>query len=231
MKIKILLLILLSVLSLSDSSGQKANRKTVISGSVTDLQHKPVKGAWILIDGTKTNMNSNHKGMYKIKILPDADSITVISLNNGIRTEAINGRTIINFTLDESVPGKQSFAGNPHKNESVNIGYGYADKKNLLTPVNKIDGSNSKYASYSNIYDILREIPGVLVNGTSVQIQGAKSLLASNEPLYILNGTQVQTIDWISPVTIKNISILKGSSATIYGSRGANGVILIDLVK
>jgi TonB-dependent SusC/RagA subfamily outer membrane receptor len=102
----------------------------------------------------------------------------------------------------------------------------------MTTNVSKIDGTNPKYASYRTIYDMLRgEVPGVQVNGTSIKIQGASSLMLSTEPLFVVDGITVNSIDDIQPVTVKSIQVLKGSSASIYGSRGANGVILIDLVK
>jgi TonB-dependent SusC/RagA subfamily outer membrane receptor len=74
------------------------------------------------------------------------------------------------------------------------------------------------------------EVPGVQVSGTSIRIQGASSLMLSTEPLFVVDGMVVNSIGDIQPFTVKSIEILKGSSAAIYGSRGANGVILINLV-
>ena len=74
------------------------------------------------------------------------------------------------------------------------------------------------------------EVPGVQVNGTSIIIQGASSLTLSTEPLFVVDGIVVNSIDYISPISVKSIEILKGSAASIYGSRGANGVILIRLI-
>jgi TonB-dependent SusC/RagA subfamily outer membrane receptor len=69
------------------------------------------------------------------------------------------------------------------------------------------------------------------VNGTSIRIQGASSLLLSTEPLFVVDGITVNSISDIQPLMVKSIQVLKGSSAAIYGSRGANGVILINLIK
>jgi len=97
--------------------------------------------------------------------------------------------------------------------------------------VNKIDGTNPKYASYRNIYDMIRgEVAGVQVMGNSIRIQGVGSLNLSTEPLYVVDGMVVSSIAEIQPYNVKSIEILKGSSASIYGSRGANGVILIKLI-
>ncbi|HUU99341.1 MAG TPA: TonB-dependent receptor plug domain-containing protein, partial [Bacteroidales bacterium] len=70
----------------------------------------------------------------------------------------------------------------------------------------------------------------VVVNGTSVIIRGATSIYGSNEPLFVVDGTPVTTVENIEPVMVKSIQVLKGSSASIYGARGSNGVIVINLL-
>lgn len=115
-------------------------------------------------------------------------------------------------------------------NATVNVGYDNVKKKDMTTTVNQIDGQNNKYASYQNIYDMIRgEVPGVQVNGKTITIRGQASINLSTEPLLVVEGMAVNSIDDISPQAVKSIEILKGSSASIYGSRGSNGVILIYL--
>jgi TonB-dependent SusC/RagA subfamily outer membrane receptor len=143
--------------------------------------------------------------------------------------EPINGRERINFTFEGSVPDQMSDKVDRGE-ESINIGYGSVKRKDMTGTVNKIDGTNPKYASYQNIYEMIRgEVPGVQVTGNSIRIQGASSLTLSTEPLFVVDGAIVNSIDYIQPFMVKSINILKGSSAAIYGSRGANGVILINL--
>jgi TonB-dependent SusC/RagA subfamily outer membrane receptor len=104
-------------------------------------------------------------------------------------------------------------------------------RKDLTTQVGKIDGTNKKYAAYRDIYDMIRgEIPGVQVRGKSILIQGPGSLNLSTEPLLVVDGVIINSIDDISPREVKSIEVLKGASASIYGSRGANGVIMIYLI-
>jgi TonB-dependent SusC/RagA subfamily outer membrane receptor len=76
---------------------------------------------------------------------------------------------------------------------------------------------------------MLQGQPGVQVNGTRVIIQGQSTIIGSTDPLFVVDGSIVTSIEGISPQTVKSIEILKGPSASIYGSRGANGVILITL--
>jgi TonB-dependent SusC/RagA subfamily outer membrane receptor len=75
------------------------------------------------------------------------------------------------------------------------------------------------------------EVPGVQVNGTSIMIRGATTINSGTEPLFVVDGVPVMTVDNIQPQMVKSIQVLKGSAASIYGSRGSNGVIIINLVK
>jgi TonB-dependent SusC/RagA subfamily outer membrane receptor len=230
MRIRICLFILFSLLIISVSSGQKNNKKIVITGQVTDALQRPLAGAIIFLDGRNTNVATDNEGSYKLKVRPDADSLTVVTFTSGMSTVAIAGRTRINFVLGGSELAQQNIQGKKADDQKVDIGYGDVNKKNLLTQVSTIDGQNSKYATYKNIYEILKGTPGVIVKGSSVQIQGQASFNSGTEPLYVVDGMVVGSVDGISPSMVESISVLKGSSASIYGSRGANGVILITLV-
>jgi len=231
MKTKIILFIFLSFLVVAAASGQKNNKKIIISGMVSDALQKPLAGALILIDGKPTDSFTSIDGVFRLKVRSDADSITILAPGNRMSTVPIMGRTRIDFILDGADRSVQS-ARNDEANENrVDIGYGTARQKDLVSPVSKIDNKGNKYDGYKDIYEVLKGTPGVIVRGNSVQINGPSSILSGTEPLYVVDGMTVQSIDWISPMMLESISILKGSSAAIYGSRGANGVILITLVK
>jgi TonB-dependent SusC/RagA subfamily outer membrane receptor len=230
MKIKTFFLIILSVTSFCVSSGQKSNKKIVITGLVTDAKQKPLIGALVLVDGRNTNVVTDDAGLFKIKVHQDADSITIVTFTSGISTDAINGRTIMNFTLGNIDTESRNVQQKPENNQQVNIGYGKVSQQNLLTSVNTIDARSSKYATYKNIYEILKGTPGVVVKGNSVQIQGQSSFNSGTEPLYVVDGMTVESVDGISPSLVESINVLKGASASIYGSRGANGVIIINLI-
>jgi len=112
----------------------------------------------------------------------------------------------------------------------VNIGYSSVRNEDMIDPIHRIDGSDTKFISYTNIYEMIKsEVPGVLVSGNSITIRGPNSILSSNEPMFVVDGMMVESIDGIPPGQVKSIEVLKGPSAAIYGSRGANGVILIQL--
>jgi len=81
---------------------------------------------------------------------------------------------------------------------------------------------------YQDIYDMIRgRFPGVEVSGKSIKIRGTTSLNISTEPLFVVDGVIVSSVDDIAPETVKSIEVLKGPDATAYGIRGSNGVILI----
>lgn len=116
--------------------------------------------------------------------------------------------------------------------ETVDIGYGTSKKRNLTNSVSKLDINEKEIGGYSNIFDYLRgRVPGVMVNGrgpnATVQIRGISSINCPTDPLYVIDGVVVNDISNINPNDVKSVSVLKDASASIYGSRGANGVIII----
>jgi TonB-dependent SusC/RagA subfamily outer membrane receptor len=232
MKFKLLIiLIILSGSFHSPSAAQKPAKKIVISGTVVDPDQNPLPGVTILIDNKNIDCVTNQKGYYKIKVAPGAKMITAFSMMNGMKDVLIEGKTIINFELNqasaEPIIGKKT-----EKEETVEVGYGTMKKKEITTHVTKVDGQNPKFASYTNIYDMIRtEVPGARVNGKIIYLVEPTSINSTNEPLILVDGTPAMTLDNIEPSMVKSIEVLKGASASIYGSKASNGVILITLLK
>jgi TonB-dependent SusC/RagA subfamily outer membrane receptor len=225
-------ILLMAVLFLPDTYGQKAKKYLKVSGHVTIMNKRPVAGAVIIVDNQNSGITTDKNGFYKLKVKSDSKMIGALSSSGEIIESAINGQSELNLTYPDKVynVSHPQITKNNDEDE-VNIGYGTINKRDLLTPVGRVDGTHSRYSSYTSIYDMLRGQPGVLVNGRSVIIQGISTIYGSTEPLYVLDGTIVSTIDGIPPRMVKSIEILKGPSASIYGSRGANGVILVTLLK
>lgn len=223
-------LLLLSV-PVIHSYGQKSGKKITVSGYVKDGTGAPVANAFITADGEKTAYLTDNKGFYKVKISQGTTTIGVLTQTSGKLEETINGRDKIDFRFEGSVPVQVTGKPEPG-DETVDMGLRTARKKSLTSPVDVIDGTKSKYASYNSIYDVIKnEVPGVMVSGNSIRIRTATSINASNEPLFVVDGVPVTTIDNIQPQMVKSIQVLKGSSAAIYGMRGSNGVIVINLLK
>lgn len=224
------LLIVFVLFGVSQVNAQKSSKKIVVSGVVTDVNKQPVAGAIILIDGRNTNATTDSKGFYQIKVKRSAKMIQAFSFQNGSGSTPFEGNQEVNIVVDPSNTPVIKEKQEDENDEEVNLGYGTAKKNSTSAHPEQVNPQESRYASYSSIYDILREIPGVQVNGKTVVIRGASSINGSNDPLFVVDGSVVNSIDYISPREVKRITVLKGADTAIYGVRGANGVILITLM-
>lgn len=124
--------------------------------------------------------------------------------------------------------------------EQVNIGYGSVRKADLTGSVSKVKVDSDKVAGYATIYDYLKgRVPGLDITGETgpgsnptIRIRGNRSLNGPDDPLIIVNGFERRDIGDISPYMIESVEVLKDASMTsAYGSRGANGVIIITTKK
>jgi TonB-dependent SusC/RagA subfamily outer membrane receptor len=226
----IFLMVLLLPLS-HNLLAQKTEKKYYITGQVVDINNKPVSGAIVLVDNINTYVESDAQGMYKVRVKTNAIRIAVFKPVNGQSEEDINGRTVINFSLPLGTLLQTTKKQEEPDNDKINIGYGSAKKDELTTNPGRIEGSKKSNAAYQNIYEMISgQVPGVQVNGKTIVIRGTASI-NNTDPLLVVDGIVVSSIDDISPQIVKSIEILKGGDAAVYGSRGANGVIMITLKK
>lgn len=212
------LILLSAFIAILPLSAQKTGKKIAISGIVVDGKRNPVPNVFITIDGKITNSVTNGQGYYKIKVAPNAGKIGFSTIWAEGTEEEINGRTTINHTLD--VP----FTKNEPNENSVSEGEISGQSATAIK-------ENKNFSSYKNIYELIQgEFPSILVQGKSIKIPGSVSLKLSTEPLFIVDGIEVLSVDNIVPSNIRSVQVLKGSSASIYGMKGANGVIIINLL-
>jgi len=226
MKIKLFLLVLLSFTLISETPAQKTKKKITITGKVVDMYSNPVPGAFIMIDGKTTQWKTNNKGDYKIKLKSPVTQIGVFTTATGAVEETVNGRTTINFNLEKYVSPEINAGKSDSEEDVVDSGYDVVRKKNVTTPVTKSDVSGKQYTTFSTIYEMLQTIPGIWVSGSSVTIRGTGTS-GSSTPLYVVNGSVVNSVSSLDPSVVKSIEVLKGPAASVYGVNGANGVILI----
>lgn len=112
------------------------------------------------------------------------------------------------------------------KDKRVQIGYGEADQTDLPYSVGTLKPNENEF--YRDIYEYLRgRVAGVQVLNKSIRIRGVNSMYSSEEPLILVDGSEINDISVINPQDIYSIDVLKDASASIYGVKGANGVILI----
>lgn len=202
-----------------------------VSGSVSDATG-PLIGATVMEKGTSNGVITDMDGNFNISVKPGAT--LVISYVGYITKEVpVNGKTSLNVTLQEE--GNQL-------NDVVVIGYGTQRKEAVTGSVANVKGDLMREVPGADITNALQgRVAGVQMTQTSsqpgasmqIRIRGTRSLTASNDPLVVLDGIPFAgTISDIDPNSIKSMDILKDASATaIYGSRGANGVILITTYK
>jgi len=232
MKIKALLLILFTLLAAVNLQAQKKNARILITGTVTDASNRPVMNAIVMIDGQNTSSMTDAAGRYKIKVSPSAKTIGVVSFVNGIREEAIDGRTMINLSYAVSSVNPQDDQAVHESDPGLHTGYNVQKRSDATTPGKTIEASASKYATYTSVYEIIdREVSGVRISGTQIVILGASNLFGQVPALLVVDGVPVNDFNGISPATVESVSVLKGSSAAVYGTRGYGGAVVVTTKK
>lgn len=216
--------IILTTEAIKDLHAQQ-QAKTV-TGTVTDVSGEPIIGANIRIKGTTTGTITDIDGNFSIETEPQ--SVIEVSYIGYLTQETvINNQKSIRFLLKEDTKTLD---------EVVVIGYGVQKKADLTGSVANINTEKLNTQSNANIGQALQgKIAGVDIvsqggapgSGTRIMVRGIGTLNNAS-PLYIVDGMYMNSIDHINPNDIASIDVLKdASSAAIYGSRAANGVIIV----
>ena len=122
--------------------------------------------------------------------------------------------------------GSSSMASS--ENEEVNIGYGTVQEGGRTTSVSKVKPTRNEIQTYNTIYDYLvGRVPGVQVIDKHIYIRGLGTNSDVTDPLILVDGIELQDISIINPIDVESVEVIKDGSSSIYGMRGANGVILI----
>lgn len=203
-----------------------------VKGVVSDQNGLPVIGMTVLEQGTNNGTVTGADGSYSISLQSPTATLEFNSLGYETVVEPVNGRAVLNVTAAEAAIALDAV---------VAIGYGSVKKQDLTTAVSVVSTEDMKLRPVSEASGFIQgKVAGVQVQQTSglpgggmtVRIRGASSIASSNDPLYVVDGVPVgegnYAIAYLSPNDIESMSILKdASSAAIYGSRAANGVVLI----
>jgi hypothetical protein len=224
MKWNRVLFVILAATLIQVASGQSTDRQSdkvvTIKGKVLNRDLLPVEGAIFYVDNVKTNFRSKSNGTYKITVSPSAQKLRVESPVFGSSEIILKNQKVIDFTLG-GVEGKESLTTASPNNTGI--------RDSLQRPAKR---KAKKINTYNNIYQMIQaEVPGVVVNGRSITIPQGHSFLGSSEPLLVVNGVIVSTIDNINPLEVKSITFQRGSASAIYGERGSNGVLKITLLN
>ena len=201
-----------------------------VTGIITDRSGAPLPGVNVRAAGTAIGVISGGDGRYSIDVPTDAKVLVFSFVGMETSEIAIGNQTEINITMAESSIGLE---------EVVVVGYGTQRKSDITGSVVSVSNEQITAQPVSNVFQALQgkaagvDITTSLRPGTlgSISIRGARSLTASNSPLYVVDGIPILSnsgIETLNEQDIESIEILKDASATaIYGSRGANGVVLV----
>ncbi|HEX7847143.1 MAG TPA: TonB-dependent receptor [Chitinophagaceae bacterium] len=228
MKIKALLAV---IFLLAASCFSQSFAQTTIKGKVFDAESKdPLQGVTVQLKGTSVSTSTDEKGNFSIALPAGASPVLIISSvgYQSIEFPAKQGKDAI-ISLKNSAT---------ELSDVVVIGYGSTKKRDLTTSISTISAADIMKTPVTSLEQALQgNAAGVVVTNTSaepggdisIRVRGGSSIKADNAPLLVVDGfTSDEGLSSLNPDDIKSIEILKDAGATaIYGSRGANGVILV----
>ncbi len=202
-----------------------------VKGEVKDQKGLPLPGVSVQVKGVARGAITGNNGEFILSAPADA-TLTFSFIGFKTIEQPIANRTTINVTLADD---------NNQLNEVVVVGYGTQTKKDITTAVVSVSTKDLQNQPITNPLQALQgKAAGVQIisqsgkpgAGVSVSIRGNTSITASNSPLYVIDGVTSLNADFLNPNDIETITVLKdASAAAIYGSSGANGVVLITTKK
>jgi TonB-linked SusC/RagA family outer membrane protein len=202
----------------------------VLTGRVFDADGKPITGASVIVRGSKSGVLTDENGNFKISVAPDAKFIIINSVGQLVQEQKISNANELTIKM---APADASL------DEVVVVGYQSLKRKDLNGSTSIVGSKEIAMRPMQNFTQILQgKAPGLQVTGASGQpgaagflrIRGTGSINATNEPLIMIDGIAVTSTAFslLNPNDIENITVLKdASSSAIYGSRAANGVIVV----
>ena len=213
-----------------------------VSGTVTETATgMPVPGANVIVKGTSNGTITDFDGLYTIENLVAGDTIAFSFLGFSTKEIAFTGQETINVQLDED---------QATLDEVVVVGYGTVRKKDATGAVNQVSTEDFNQGQVNTAGQLITgKIAGVTVTsgggapgeGQNINIRGIGSISLNSSPLYVVDGIPLDNsnvggsrnpLDFINPNDIESMTVLKDASSTaIYGSRAANGVVLITTKK
>jgi TonB-linked SusC/RagA family outer membrane protein len=208
-----------------------AQTTITVKGKVLDDAGNPLPLATVLAKGSKSGVQTNESGSFTIKLQANANGkaeIVVSYINFKAQTITVDGKKEVTITLEKAASDLD---------DVVVIGYGTAKRKDLTGTVSSMTAKDIEKIPVANAAEALTgRLPGVQVTTVDgqpgaevvIRVRGGGSITGSNDPLYIVDGFRVGSLNDIATSDIASIDILKdAATAAIYGAAGANGVVII----
>ena len=218
-----------------------------VTGTVTDKKGDPLPGVTVTVKGSKMATSTDNKGVYTLNNVASDAVLRFTGAGVSNQEISVGGKTSVNAELEASVGDM---------NEVVVVGYGTARKRDLTGATSSVQAKDFNKGTYTSPDQLIQgKAAGVLVinntgqpgGSTTIRIRGSSSIRSGNQPLFVIDGVPLSggtarpggsgggfgndggnPLAYMNPNDIAGIEILKDASSTaIYGSRGANGVILI----
>ncbi|SDM39515.1 TonB-linked outer membrane protein, SusC/RagA family [Catalinimonas alkaloidigena] len=205
--------------------------QVTVAGRVTDAVGEGIPGVNVLEKGTSTGTITDVEGRYTLNVVGESSVLVFSAVGYMQREVTVGNQTAIDLSLEEDVRALE---------EVVVVGYGTQQKSDITGALSSVSAKEIEEIPVQNLTQSLQgRAAGVDVAAgsfspgsvPSIRIRGNRSILASNEPLYVVDGIPLAPgtgLNDFNPLDVQSIEVLKDASATaIYGSRGANGVILV----
>jgi len=197
----------------------------IIQGVVHTFDRIPLIGAEIKVKSTKQSVLTDTLGNFVI-FCNSEDKLKVMARGFYNQNVKISRNTKLVAVNLKSKPGE--------KQREYAIGYGYVSDEDRTSAVSGINTNDATYLKYSNMFDLIRDqFAGVQITNGEIIIRGTSSFKSSSAALIVVDGviTDGEYLNTLSPIQVKSISVIKDGTSAVYGSRGANGVILIETRK
>lgn len=205
---------------------------TIVKGRVTNNAQQPLKGVTVTLKGSTISTQTDTQGLFNIAPITQPGVLTFSIVGFSSKETPVKPGADLQITLMEVTS---------HLDEVIVVGYGTQKKRNVTGSIVSVSSEDIAERQALNVFDALQGMaPGVQIAqesgrpgaGSSVRIRGTATMEGGADPLYIVDGAQGVDITSINPDDIESVEILKdGASAAIYGSRSANGVIIITTKK
>lgn len=221
-KNKIMKAVVCFVLLFLNCVGIYAQETRVVYGNVNILNNLPVSGVTVYAQKSKAAALTDSLGNFVI-VCGKKDCLVFKTKCFNTERVRVSGKTPDTLSVKLGfVPSK--------KNVEIAIGYGYVSEAYRVQAVEYIE-KGQNYCNYQTIYELIRNhFTGVNITSDGcIIVRGVNTLYGSPCATYVVNGVFMDTIDFISPCNVKEISLLKDGSAAIYGSKSSNGVFIINL--
>lgn len=222
-----LLCLLLPVMAAGRSRKGEQPQGVPFNGLVTDMTGAPLRNVRVFLHAESYSARTDKNGHFGLTNVQPSDTLR-LRYRKMLYTIPVEGRKSISIRLGDQLTPEAS-----EDRDLVDIGYGWVKRREILQPTSGIRGEDLVRGGYTNILQALQgRVPGLNISSTnrpgeraSITMRGINSINLDTTPLFVVDGVVVSSLDYISLYDVDYIEVLR--DASIYGSRGANGAILV----